>query len=195
MTESEKKILRALEEVLSPMMASIADHLAEEMGVDAPEDIRAQMRAQMLGIPMAALDALFAIRDGAEWRGTADPKMIAGRMLQDMSFADKSWTAVEGFSARFDRTSPNWAKDKEVNVFFLRIVNNSMNDRLKVQGHVFLNEVLDELGLARTARSQVVGWHVSSGNPIKILGSEFDDEGGTNLVFNVDGYILDKIEQ
>lgn len=194
MTESEKERLRALEVALSPMMASIAEHMAGEMGVEMPTETAESIRAQMLGIPMAALDALFAIRDGAVWRGMPDPQAIAGRMVRDMGFADESWTDLEAFAARFDKNTPHWSNEQEVNKLFIRSVNNYLNDKLKIRGHVFLNEVLDELGLPRTARSQVVGWHISSGNPIRILGGEFDDEGGINLVFNVDGYILDKID-
>ena len=32
------------------------------------------------------------------------------------------------------------------------------NDKLQTRGHLFLNEVLDDLDLPRTAAGQIVGW-------------------------------------
>lgn len=86
MTESEKARVREIEAALSPMMTSVSDHIAGEMGMEADDDIR----ALMFGVPLAAVDAWFAIRDGEEWRGMTDPKEIAKRMLRDMGMSDEA---------------------------------------------------------------------------------------------------------
>lgn len=61
--------------------------------------------------------------------------------------------------ARFyDDGNKGWTKDPEQNLMFLRNVQNYANDILKIRGHLFLNEVYDMLGIARTKAGQSVGW-------------------------------------
>jgi hypothetical protein len=111
--------------------------------------------------------------------------------------------------ARFydEVSSRNFSHDPDINLLFLRNVQNYMNDRLKARGHVFLNEVYDELGLSHTEAGAVVGWRWS-----KNSGDDFIDfgiwdgtqevvndffngrEGAILLDFNVDGVIYDKLE-
>ena len=55
----------------------------------------------------------------------------------------------------------------EMNYLALRNAQNRLNDRLRLSGHVFLNDVYDFLGLTRTKAGQIVGW--------KYMGEE--DEG------------------
>lgn len=109
--------------------------------------------------------------------------------------------------ARFyDDGCIGWKKDPEANLIFLRRQEDYFNDKLKVVGHVFLNEVYDALGIPRTKSGQVVGWVYDEKNPI---GDNYIDFGiyDTNktgcrdfvngyertilLDFNVDGNILD----
>jgi hypothetical protein len=112
--------------------------------------------------------------------------------------------------ARFydEDSSRNWSPDPDINLLFLRQVQNYMNDRLKSRGHVFLNEVYGELGLSHTTPGSVVGWRWN-----KDSGDDFIDfgiwdgtsetvndffngrEGAILLDFNVDGVIYDKIEE
>ncbi len=112
--------------------------------------------------------------------------------------------------ARFydEVSSSNWSVDPDINMLFLRNVQNYMNDRLKSRGHVFLNEVYRELGLSHTTPGAVVGWRWN-----KESGDDFIDfgiwdgaretvndffngrEGAILLDFNVDGVIYDKIDQ
>ncbi len=50
---------------------------------------------------------------------------------------------IDGYSdyARFfDEGSPNWEKDSDYNLMFLRAEQNYANDRLKARGYLFLNE-------------------------------------------------------
>jgi hypothetical protein len=112
--------------------------------------------------------------------------------------------------ARFydEVSSRNWSPDPDVNVIFLRTVQNWSNDRLRARGHLFLNEVFSELGLSHTHAGAVVGWRWN-----KNSGDDFVDfgiwdsgretvidffngrEGAILLDFNVDGVIYDKIDQ
>jgi hypothetical protein len=112
--------------------------------------------------------------------------------------------------ARFydEDSSNNWSPDPDINMLFLRCVQNSVNDRLKARGHIFLNEVFSELGLSHTTAGAVVGWRWN-----KNSGDDFIDfgiwhgksdtvkdffngrEGAILLDFNVDGVIYDKIDQ
>jgi hypothetical protein len=102
----------------------------------------------------------------------------------------------------FDEHNRRFKKSAELNRNFIQIQQNYANHLLSARGHVFLNEVLDNLGFEPTPAGQVVGW---------ILGGEGDDhidfglfeeeseefmfgnEPRIWLDFNVDGVIYDKI--
>lgn len=112
------------------------------------------------------------------------------------------------YSRFFDSSCPDWEESPEQNFIFLRMQQNYANDKLKIQGHLFLNEVYDMLGLPRTEAGSVVGWIYDSENPI---GDNYVDfglydckkektrdfvNGYENVIlldFNVDGLIYDKI--
>lgn len=51
-----------------------------------------------------------------------------------------------------------WNKEREYNIYFLKMVERHANDKLQSRGHVFLNEVLDDLGLWRTQAGTITGW-------------------------------------
>jgi hypothetical protein len=55
-------------------------------------------------------------------------------------------------------TTNEWDPQPEYNLAKLRSVQELMTLRLNSRGHVFLNEVQDELGLDRTPAGAVVGW-------------------------------------
>jgi hypothetical protein len=93
-----------------------------------------------------------------------------------------------------EKTSKNWSTDPAINELFVRQVQNYANDLVRIRGHLFLNEVLDELGLPRTREGQVVGWRKDS--MVRFIPDEFPKDGtAITLDFNVDGNILDAIEQ
>lgn len=99
--------------------------------------------------------------------------------------------------ARFynDETSRNWSPDPEINALFITTMRNFCNDRLKAHGFLFLNEVYEQLGLSRTRQGQLVGWIYVDNNSGVDFG-EFEGKDGTILLdFNVDGIIIDKIEE
>jgi len=121
--------------------------------------------------------------------------------------------AVDGPGSAYARffdemASTSWSRSPDINMLFLRTVQNYCNDRLKSHGHIFLNEVYRELGLSHTKAGAVVGWRWQ-----KDSGDNFIDfgiwDGGSSVVndffngrdgsilldFNVDGVIYDKLDE
>lgn len=107
----------------------------------------------------------------------------------------------------FDEYSTSWGKDPETNFIFLRCQQRYFNDLLIARGHVFLNEVYNELGLNHTQAGSIVGWMMTEdrqGDNFIDFGLFRDDEtirdfmngrnGSILLDFNVDGVIFDKID-
>lgn len=74
----------------------------------------------------------------------------------------------------FDDTNTNWQGTQEYNKMFLGTQEDILNDLLRHRGHVFLNEVLDKLGMARTKEGAVMGW------------TRYDADGNENYIdFNI----------
>jgi hypothetical protein len=105
----------------------------------------------------------------------------------------------------FDDGSSSWSPDPEYNRTFLSCQQEWASNKLRAQGHLFLNEVYDMLGLPRSKAGAVVGWVISKEgdnfvdfgifNPDNPRGRMFvnGDEKSILLDFNVDGVIYDKI--
>jgi hypothetical protein len=105
----------------------------------------------------------------------------------------------------FDESSTHWNGVPEYNVVFLRAQQGFFNDMLHARGHVFLNEVYDQLGLERSRAGSVVGWSLDTEGDHHIDFGIFDGRtmeardfvNGYNsrilLDFNVDGIITDKL--
>ena len=66
----------------------------------------------------------------------------------------------------FDEYNPNWQKDPEYNLMFIKSVENYANDMLKSKRRLFLNEVYDMLGFEKTKAGQVVGWVYDPEDPV-----------------------------
>ena len=109
------------------------------------------------------------------------------------------------YAVFFDTDSPQWRTDNTFNEFFLKAQQNYANQKLQTQGHVFLNEVYDMLGVERTKEGAVVGWVKNHGdnfvdfdiyNPYNAPHGEIEPGPSTTsmmLDFNVDGIIFDVI--
>jgi len=113
------------------------------------------------------------------------------------------------FAKIFDETNPNWTKDPEYNLMFLKGQQAYLNKRLQAKGYMFLNEVYKALGFDETKAGQVVGWTYDEKNP---NGDNFIDFGiydihkaatrkfvnglerSVILDFNVEGDILNAIK-
>ena len=117
-------------------------------------------------------------------------------------------TMKSPYAICFDETCAGWSKSAEANKFFLIQQQNYANDKLKAQGHLFLNDVYELLGAQKTKAGQIVGWVYDEKNPIGDNCVDFNifdlhDEQKRYFVngfersiwldFNVDGNILDMI--
>lgn len=112
--------------------------------------------------------------------------------------------AVSQYARFFDEASLYWSKSPEKNLLFLKSQQNWFNDRLKIKGHVFLNEVYDALDIPRTSAGAVVGW-IKDNKDNYIDFGIFDGSDPRKrafvngyercilLDFNVDGVIYDMI--
>lgn len=71
---------------------------------------------------------------------------------------DKINSGASGYARAFGDCNPNWSRLPGVNAEFLRGQQLWANDLLRVQGHVFLNDVYELLGFEKTMAGQRVGW-------------------------------------
>lgn len=104
----------------------------------------------------------------------------------------------------FDESCPDWNKEASYNFHFLKCQQSYMNDKLHANGHVFLNEVYDSIGVPRTPEGQLVGWVLGKGDDFIDFGL-FDREKqqvrdfvngyerSILLDFNVAGVVYDLI--
>lgn len=109
------------------------------------------------------------------------------------------------YARYFDESSSQWCKNAEMNLMKVISIQNFANDKLKAQGHLFLNEVYDMLGFERTQAGAIVGWlardgydgYVDFGIHDIARSKARDFVNGLERVilldFNVDGTIYDKI--
>jgi hypothetical protein len=107
----------------------------------------------------------------------------------------------------FDATTSKAYEDNmDYNRMTLRATQQYANDKLKSDGFLFLNDILDELGMQKTKLGQIVGWVYKPENSngdnyvdfrVLEVNKETSDGGYVMaflLDFNVDGNILDLIE-
>lgn len=113
---------------------------------------------------------------------------------------------ISGYSKVFGPDSSRyWKHAADYNKLYILAQQAHANDRLRLQGHLFLNEVYDMLGLDRTPEGQIVGWVVTDdeGDGYVTFGldrpsAQVSDfmRGNCNTVvldFNVDGPVYEKI--
>lgn len=105
-----------------------------------------------------------------------------------------------------ETSSSAWDSSEDYTLMNLNSIQDWANRRLHKKGHLFLNEVFDQLGLSRTKEGALVGWlakgdgdcYVSFGDFESMVYRVLDAERKaihSNVVvdFNVDGVIWDKI--
>ena len=109
---------------------------------------------------------------------------------------------ISAYSKIFDETNPNFERNPEYNLMFLRAQQAYANDLLKAKGRLFLNEVYEMLGFEPTKAGQIVGWvrggddgYVDFGlyNIHSKSARDFVNglEAAVLLDFNVDGNVWD----
>lgn len=105
------------------------------------------------------------------------------------------------YACYFDEKSRNYEANNDYNLMFLKAQEAYANDKLQARGHLFLNEVYDDLDLPRTPAGQIVGWTKDGPDGyvnFRIIEVERETADGQHepailLDFNVDGNIWDKI--
>lgn len=107
----------------------------------------------------------------------------------------------------FTEENENYQRNnQEYNRLFLQVQQNYFNQQLRIKGHVFLNEVYDNLGFERSPAGALVGWIYNSENGDGYIDLGLDEEvnhiqnasymetrPGYILDFNVDGQIYELI--
>lgn len=95
----------------------------------------------------------------------------------------------------YNDKNPNFVPNDDHNRFFIAGTQHLLNDRLAARGYVFLNEVLDALGIARTKAGQLVGWQKGNGDfvEIKIEQTMISDGRPREYFLRIEhgGFILD----
>ena len=69
------------------------------------------------------------------------------------------------YSKIFDETNQSWVNDASHNLVFLKQQQSYWNDILRTRGYVFLNEVYESLGFAKTIAGQEMGWVYDKKDP------------------------------
>lgn len=93
---------------------------------------------------------------------------------------------ISPYARFFDCGNVNWCKNPEATLMFLKATQNWCNDMLHSRGHLFLNEVYDELGIPRSEAGQYVGWVDGIGDSCVDFGI-FDKNNAASRAF-VNGY-------
>ena len=105
------------------------------------------------------------------------------------------------YAVYFDSKSRTYETNPDYNRMFLKAQQAFANDKLQTRGHLFLNEVLDDLDLPRTPAGQIVGWTKDGPDGyvnFRIVEVERETEDGRHepallLDFNVEGNIWEKM--
>ena len=82
--------------------------------------------------------------------------------------------------ADFDQTNRNWCNNQDYNHLFAKNVMNFMFDKIMAQGYLFVNDVWDAFGIARTPEGQLLGW--KKGDNKMDFSFTSDGHGGAVLV-------------
>ena len=113
---------------------------------------------------------------------------------------------VSMYGRLFDETNPQFERDPRFNWLYIKKKRDFFNDILHSRGHVFLNEVYEELGFPHTPAGAVVGWvskknggegdnYISFGPWCEKL-TDVEEAGPMESIvldFNVDGVVYDMI--
>jgi len=162
--------------------------VAERYGNDIEKEIRYNIQPKEL--TTTTIDA----------KGKEKQKIEKIKVIDPNSYSD--------FARIYDAGNIGWTKDPQTNLMFLKCQQSAATKRLERQGYLFLNDVYEMLGFAKTKEGQVAGWIYDKENPI---GDNFVDFGiydvtrerardfvngyerSIVLDFNIDGGILEFI--
>lgn len=169
------------------------ERVAEELGADVDKDFHLAMKDETR--TETAID-----EEGKKTKVKRKTKGSTGQKMPSI------------YSRFFDEFNPQYRTDRTMNKAFLIAQQNYLNDLLVIRGHVFLNEVYEQLGFPHTKEGALVGWVLRSPEQMKAEGRDghidlglFDVENdparefinGTNpsvlIDPNVDGIIYNLI--
>lgn len=133
-----------------------------------------------------------------------DPE--SGKEKKSKTTVNVAAPTVDDYARFFDKTCRHYEENMNYNLMLLRSQQQLANDKLVVDGFLFLSDVYDMLGITRTKMSQSVGWiYKPDGNSngdnfvdfgVMVVKRETEDGGYEDAIlmnFNVDGPILDLI--
>lgn len=163
----------------------------------------------------AALERSFATyRARVRATGPEGEKLDAA-IVSDMGFVEEvdedgnsklihDQRAAHLYTRVFDDKCDQWSRERDYNLYFLKVQERLLNDKLQRRGHIFLNEVLEALDFEHVPEGAITGWlkdgdgdgFIDFGmDAISIPGRAFDMslENHFLLNFNVDGVIYDRI--
>lgn len=69
------------------------------------------------------------------------------------------------YSFFFEESNPYWEKNGNYNRMFLLAQQQYANDKLRANGYLYLNDVLESIGIKGTKAGQMVGWVYDDKNP------------------------------
>ncbi len=104
------------------------------------------------GIKAKKIEKVVVGEDGKEKKVKETISVVERDSLSDYSFF-------------FEESNPYWEKDGNYNRMFLLAQQQYANDKLRANGYLYLNDVLDDLGIPRTKAGQIVGWVYNPNNP------------------------------
>ena len=111
------------------------------------------------------------------------------------------------FARFYDAGCSGWSRDAGANIIYLKGIQAHFNDRLKIRGYVFLNEIYEYLNLPLIREGQYIGWYydpddetlhnkidfgIYDRNDVYKRGFVNGYENVILLDFNVDGDIVDR---
>lgn len=112
------------------------------------------------------------------------------------------------YSRIFGPGNPNYQNTAQYNLYFLGLIQNTVNDQLRARGHLFLNDVYRELGFPDTEEGAVTGWLRDGDgdgfidfnvwtdrNMVQVHEFHMGKDGAFLLDFNVDGPIYKKLNR
>ena len=158
--------------------------VAEKLGDEAEKEIR------------------YGIREEEVEEETTDSKgkkKIVKKMVKTMGEEEFS-----PYSRFYDAGSYGWSRDASANKLFLRNTQCYFNNRLKIRGYVFLNEIYEYLNYPPIQEGQYLGWYYDENVENKIDFGIYDihndekrdfvncRENVILLDFNIDGDIVNR---
>jgi len=176
-------------------------HVIERFGEEVDRELK-------YGIKAKEIEKVIIDEDGKE-----------KKVKETVSVIERDSRKLSDYTFFFDESNPYWEKDGNYNRMFLLAQQQYANDKLRANGYLFLNDVLDDLGIPRTKAGQIVGWIYDPDNPNgdnyvdfgiyetyrrdeeafvkdKAMNERFGKEVYERVVlldFNVDGPILDRV--